>query len=168
MVRGRRILPQRRSEVGYSRLGRSEMTTSCPTWVGRRRRRRRGCQSRRGKRESRQSIPSLSCPGGLSCSIRSYKYRFNRAVSPADSLRSSSVFTGKPVQPQTARQLAAAASKARKAEPDDRSDESSHDDAGTLICFSQLSMSITVLRSERTRRNWLEPRRRYRRLSHRR
>ena len=51
----------------------------------------------------------------------------NRASSPAESLGSTS-FTAKPTQPQTARQLAAAANKARKVEQDDGSDEESRDE----------------------------------------
>ncbi|WWC66697.1 uncharacterized protein I206_100601 [Kwoniella pini CBS 10737] len=48
----------------------------------------------------------------------------NRAQSPTDSIASTSAFTGKPAEPRTARQLAAAASRARKAEQDDGSDDS--------------------------------------------
>lgn len=52
----------------------------------------------------------------------------NRALSPADSLGSSSQYTSKPPVLQTARQIAAAASKARKAEAhEDASDDESHD-----------------------------------------
>lgn len=54
--------------------------------------------------------------------------RANRAVSPADSLGSASAFTGKPVEPRTARQLAAAANKARKAERDDDGSDDSRDE----------------------------------------
>ncbi|ORX34705.1 hypothetical protein BD324DRAFT_634571 [Kockovaella imperatae] len=56
------------------------------------------------------------------------KKRRQRAVSPADSLASTSAFNGKPSQPQTARQLAAAANKARKAERADESDDESGDE----------------------------------------
>ncbi|WVQ80285.1 hypothetical protein IAT38_002390 [Cryptococcus sp. DSM 104549] len=50
----------------------------------------------------------------------------NRAASPTDSIASTSAFTGKPVEPRTARQLAAAASKARReAAGDDNSDTES-------------------------------------------
>ncbi|KAK8845481.1 hypothetical protein IAR55_006194 [Kwoniella newhampshirensis] len=52
----------------------------------------------------------------------------NRALSPTESVASTSAFTGKPVEPRTARQLAAAASKARKAEQDDGSDDDSRDE----------------------------------------
>ncbi|WWD22429.1 hypothetical protein CI109_106920 [Kwoniella shandongensis] len=52
----------------------------------------------------------------------------NRALSPTESVASTSAFTGKAVEPRTARQLAAAASKARKAEQDDGSDEDSRDE----------------------------------------
>jgi inhibitor of growth protein 3 len=64
------------------------------------------------------------------------RFRTNRAVSPADSLGSNSAFVGKPMQPQTARQLAAAANKARKAERNDDSDEDSRDEDGELFCNS--------------------------------
>ncbi|WWC58261.1 uncharacterized protein I303_100799 [Kwoniella dejecticola CBS 10117] len=47
-----------------------------------------------------------------------------RAQSPTDSIASTSAFTGKPAEPRTARQLAAAASRARKAEQEDGSDDS--------------------------------------------
>lgn len=56
----------------------------------------------------------------------------NRATSPADSLASASAFNGKPSQPQTARQLAAALSKAKKAERADDSDEDSDDGEQSL------------------------------------
>ena len=49
----------------------------------------------------------------------SHFYSTNRAVSPTDSLGSNSAFTGKPVEPRTARQLAAAANRARQREEDD-------------------------------------------------
>ncbi|OCF73459.1 hypothetical protein I204_05300 [Kwoniella mangroviensis CBS 8886] len=52
----------------------------------------------------------------------------NRAQSPTDSVASTSAFTGKPSEPRTARQLAAAASRARKAEQDDGSDDDSRDE----------------------------------------
>jgi len=55
-------------------------------------------------------------------------YRATRAASPADSLASASAFgNSKPTQPQTARQLAAAANKAKKAERADDSDDDSDD-----------------------------------------
>lgn len=56
-------------------------------------------------------------------------YSTNRAVSPTDSLASTSAFTGKPVEPRTARQLAAAANRARQKEEDDSEDEVASKDA---------------------------------------
>ncbi|WWC85940.1 uncharacterized protein L201_000810 [Kwoniella dendrophila CBS 6074] len=52
----------------------------------------------------------------------------NRAQSPTESIASTSAFPGKVAEPRTARQLAAAASRARKAEQDDGSDDESRDE----------------------------------------
>ncbi|WVF66146.1 hypothetical protein IAT40_000886 [Kwoniella sp. CBS 6097] len=57
------------------------------------------------------------------------KQATNRALSPTESVASTSAFTGKTSEPRTARQLAAAASRARKAEQEDNSDEESKDEA---------------------------------------
>ncbi|OCF36164.1 hypothetical protein I316_02036 [Kwoniella heveanensis BCC8398] len=56
------------------------------------------------------------------------KQAANRALSPTESVASTSAFTGKTSEPRTARQLAAAASRARKAEQEDNSDEESKDE----------------------------------------
>jgi len=62
----------------------------------------------------------------------------SRAISPTESVGSASVFTGKPTQPQTARQLAAAANKARKVEREDDSDDDDRDELRRMP-HSQLS-----------------------------
>lgn len=63
-----------------------------------------------------------------------------RATSPADSLASASAFaTSKAVQPQTARQLAAAANKAKKVERADDSDDGS--DEGELYYIMSMTMA---------------------------
>ncbi|WVQ93785.1 hypothetical protein IAU59_000863 [Kwoniella sp. CBS 9459] len=56
------------------------------------------------------------------------KQATNRALSPTESVASTSAFTGKASEPRTARQLAAAASRARKVEQEDNSDDESRDE----------------------------------------
>ncbi|WVW81932.1 hypothetical protein I302_103935 [Kwoniella bestiolae CBS 10118] len=68
----------------------------------------------------------------------------NRAQSPTDSIASTSAFTGKPSEPRTARQLAAAASRARKAEQDDGSDDESRDEHPLPSRKGGVGMQVTA------------------------